>query len=44
MNQEWTTGMSMVIDEAISLAISAITEENALDWFNHCGLFFESIR
>ncbi|WP_373547909.1 transposase [Chamaesiphon sp.] len=27
------------LDEAISLA-SAITEENALDWFNHCGLWF----
>ena len=32
------------VDEAISIAISAITEENALNWFNHCGLFFESIR
>ena len=32
------------IDEAISLAISALTEENAFNWFNHCGLFFESIR
>ena len=32
------------IDEAISLAISALTEENAFNWFNHCGLLFESIR
>jgi transposase len=31
---------SDALDEAISLAISAITEENALDWFNHCGLWF----
>ena len=35
---------SDALDEAISLAISAITEENALNWFNHCGLFFELIR
>ena len=35
---------SRAIDEAISIAISAITEENALNWFSHCGLFFESIR
>ena len=31
---------SAALDDAISLAISAITEENALDWFNHCGLWF----
>ena len=35
---------SDALDQAISLAISAITEENALNWFNHCGLFSESIR
>ena len=35
---------SDALDEAISLAILTITEENALNWFNHCGLFFESIR
>jgi hypothetical protein len=23
---------------------NAITDENALNWFNHCGLFFEPIR
>ncbi|MEY3222557.1 MAG: hypothetical protein RLZZ203_1413, partial [Cyanobacteriota bacterium] len=30
-------------DEAITVAINAITDENALNWFNHCGLFFEPI-
>jgi len=31
------------LDEAITLAINAITDENALDWFHHYGLFFEPI-
>lgn len=31
------------LDEAITVAINAITDENALNWFNHCGLFFEPI-
>ena len=35
---------SDALDEAITMAINAITEENALNWFNHCGLFFEAIR
>jgi transposase len=32
------------LDEAISLAVDSITNDNALNWFNHCGLFFEPIR
>jgi transposase len=35
---------SEALDEAISRAINAITEENALNWFQHCGLFFDGIR
>jgi len=31
------------LDEAITVAINAITDENAINWFNHCGLFFEPI-
>ena len=31
------------LNEAITVAINAITDENALNWFNHCGLFFEPI-
>jgi transposase len=31
------------LDAAITLAVNAITDENALDWFHHCGLFFEPI-
>ena len=37
----WT---SNVLDEAITKAINAITDENALNWFYHCGLFLEQIR
>jgi hypothetical protein len=25
------------------MAVTAITDENALNWFNHCGLFFDPI-
>lgn len=32
------------LNEAITNAINAITDEDSLNWFNHCGLFFESIR
>jgi len=34
------------LDEAITItnAINAITDENALDWFQHCGLYFEPLR
>ncbi len=28
------------LDEAITIAINAITDEDALNWFNHCGRFF----
>ena len=31
------------LDEAITMAVNLITDENALNWFNHCGLFFEPI-
>ncbi|OBQ31517.1 MAG: hypothetical protein AN484_29030, partial [Aphanizomenon flos-aquae WA102] len=31
------------LDEAITMAVNAITDENALNWFNHCGLFFDPI-
>ena len=32
------------LDEAITNAINAITDENALNWFQHCGLYFEPLR
>ena len=32
------------LDQAITMAVNAITDENALNWFNHCGLFFEPIK
>jgi len=31
------------LDEAITRAVNIITDEKALNWFNHCGLFFEPI-
>jgi len=31
-------------DETITMAVNAITDENALNWFDHCGLFFSPIR
>lgn len=38
------TQTSDALDQAITKAVNAITDENALNWFNHCGLFFEPIR
>lgn len=35
---------SETLNEAITKAINTITSENAQNWFNHCGLFFEPIR
>jgi transposase len=35
---------SDALDEAITMAVNLITNENALNWFNHCGLFFEPMR
>jgi hypothetical protein len=32
------------LDEAITNAINGITGENALNWFQHCGLYFEPFR
>lgn len=32
------------LDEAITNPINAITDENALNWFQHCGLYFELYR
>lgn len=32
------------LNEAITMAVNAITDENALNWFHHCGLFFNPIR
>lgn len=34
---------SDALNEAITIAVNAITEEHSLSWFNHCGLFFEPI-
>ena len=34
---------SDALDEAITMAVNLITDENALNWFNHCGFFFEPI-
>ena len=34
---------SDALDEVITMAVNFITDENALNWFNHCGLFFEPI-
>lgn len=35
---------SSILDEVLTLAINSITDENALNWFHHCGLFLEPIR
>lgn len=35
---------SLALDDAISAAINAITDENALNWFHHCNLFLDPIR
>jgi transposase len=32
------------LNEAITNAINAISEDDAINWFHHCGLFAESIR
>jgi transposase len=32
------------LDEAITNAINGITDENALNWFQHCGFYFEPFR
>ena len=32
------------LDEAITMAVNAITDDNALSWFHHCGLFLEPIK
>jgi len=32
------------LDAAITKAINAITDENALDWFHHCGICFDPFR
>jgi WD40 repeat protein len=32
------------LDEAITNAINGITDENALNWFQHCALYFEPFR
>jgi transposase len=31
------------LDIAITKAIDEISEENAINWFNHCGLYSEAI-
>ena len=31
-------------NRAISTAIARITDDNALSWFHHCGLYLEKIR
>ena len=33
-----------VLDLAITNAINSISDEDAINWFNHCGLFSESIK
>jgi hypothetical protein len=32
------------LDAAITMAINAITDEDALNWFHHCGFCFEPFR
>jgi hypothetical protein len=32
------------LDEAITNSINGITDENALNWFQHCSLYFEPFR
>lgn len=31
------------LNEAISNAINAITDEDALNWFHHCGIYFDPL-
>ncbi len=35
---------SETLDATLTKAINGITNENALNWFNHGGLFLEPIR
>jgi hypothetical protein len=35
---------SETLDVALTKAINGITDENALNWFNHGGLLLEPIR
>ena len=35
---------SSILDEVLTNAINSIIDENALNWFHHCGLFLEPIR
>ena len=35
---------SETLDAALTQAINGITDENALNWLNHGGLFLEPIR
>jgi hypothetical protein len=35
---------SETLDVALAKAINGITDENALNWFNHGGLFLKPIR
>jgi hypothetical protein len=35
---------SETLDVALTKAINGITDENALNWFNHGGLFLEPMR
>ena len=35
---------SETLDAALTKAINGITDENALNWFNHGGRFLEPIR
>ena len=32
------------LDAAITMAINAITDEDTLNWFHHCGICFEPFR
>jgi hypothetical protein len=35
---------SEILEAALTKAINGITDENAVNWFNHCGLFLEPIK
>jgi transposase len=35
---------SALPNRALSVAIETITDDNALSWFHHCGLYLEKIR
>jgi len=32
------------LDAAITMAINSITDEDALNWFHNCGIYFEPLR